>query len=68
MYRKDIIRKIWVIYAKYFNVKFLKQDDSWTPHIICSACHAMLYKCEDSGIDGSLKLTVPAIWKKPQNE
>ena len=35
-YRKNITEKIWAMYAKYFNVKFPKQDEICTPQIICS--------------------------------
>ena len=49
------------MYAKYFNVKFPKRNKSWARHIICSACHAMLNKCEDSENNGRSNFTVPAI-------
>ena len=47
---------------------FPERDESWAPHIICSACNLLLYKCEESENNASLKFIVPAIFEKPQNE
>ena len=35
--------------------------------MIYRACNLMLYKCEESENNASLKFIVPAIWEKPQN-
>ena len=56
------------MYAKYFNMKFSERDENWAPHIICSACNLMLYKCEESENNASLKFIVPGTWKKLQNK
>ena len=52
------------MYAKYFNIIFPDRDESWGPHIICSACNLMLYKCEESENSANLKFIVQAIWEK----
>ena len=53
------------MYTKYNYVKFPKRDRNSTPHTICSACHAMFCKCEDSRNNRCLKFTVQEHEKEP---
>ena len=56
------------MYEKYFNIKLPERDERCAPRIICSDCNLILYKCEESDNNESLKFIVPTIWEKPQNE
>ena len=57
-----------VIFSLNSRPAFSERDESWAPYIICFAGHTMLCKCKYSGNNGSLKLTIPEIRKKPRNE
>jgi len=56
------------IYKECFGIEVLDQNQSWVPHVICSACFQMLRRWDDSRYDPDFKFSTLTIWKKPMAE
>ena len=64
--RQTITSFVKNVYHAYFGVKIGDQDESWTPHTVCSVCVEALRNWQ-KGRKKCLSFGVPMVWREPRN-